>query len=72
MRNQWALNQSAFNQILFREIESPNSSYFISSSLDYRNLIECAMRLVDMNTNNNFPHDQKKVGLMICFCLQNE
>ena len=32
----------------FREITSPNSSFFISSDLDYHKLLECAARSIDM------------------------
>lgn len=49
-----------------REVESQNSSYFIKSDLDYRNLIECAMRLVDMNNGTQHSQDTHKVWIISC------
>ena len=47
-----------------REVENQNSSYFIKSDLDYRNLIECAMRLVDMNNRTLHSQDTHKVWII--------
>lgn len=49
----WILQFQLTISFLFSEVESPNSSYYIQSDLEYRTMIDCAMRLLSMNAKNN-------------------